>query len=325
MPAKQSLPVINNNSCKHGLVREQTCDLAEPLLLNSGLGKLQPCSNCSMVASLETLNLVNKDTALAFMQRLGLHTPPKTRIAEVVCPVHEQSIVSDCALSECAFSTTYPGVRNCILVYMHKHKVDSLGPLDLSMILGQPHKDITDNTNYALKLLRQESVETTTTFELEAQFFVIKAKVCCACDSPITDSNKYSSFSGFYYCSSACALAKPEAIMLLEAASGVSISKILVWARNKYLTPLAFQQALGLDLVLLDSLVMEYFGISYSELYTSYTPPELGPLAKRLGRNPTWLKGFSDRTQSIQDTMVSKYGPIHLDFVSLQQELDSSI
>lgn len=325
MSAKYNLSVLNNTSCKHGLVRESTCDQAEPLLISAGLSKLQPCSNCSMVPSLEMLHLVNKEASLAFMQRLGLHTPPKTRTAEVVCPVHEQSVVSDCSLSECAFSTTYPGVRNCILVYMHKHKVDSLGALDLSMILGQPHKEIADNTAYALKLLRQDSIETTTTFEVESKFFVIKSAVCCACDAPITESNKHSTFSGFYHCSATCAEDKPYAIMQLEASAGVSIDKILVWARNKYLTSLAFQQALGLDPPLLETLVTRYFGVSSSELYSTYTPAVLDPITKRLGRTPTWLKGFQDKTQDLQNAMNSKYGPVKLDFVSLQQDLDSSL
>jgi hypothetical protein len=37
MTNKLSLKVLNDAACKHGLIREKTCDQAEPLLLGAGL------------------------------------------------------------------------------------------------------------------------------------------------------------------------------------------------------------------------------------------------------------------------------------------------
>jgi hypothetical protein len=320
--SKKSLPLIMDSDCKHGLVRSKTCDKAEIYLTNAGLPKLEPCSNCSMVPSLETLSLVNKEAASKFLTSLGMESSSNIRTSDVLCPVHDQPILLDCSLSECMFSTTYPGVRNCILVYMSKHKVNELSSLDLSMLLEIPNKDIIEVSNQALKGLRKESISATTSLEFDPEFIAIKSKVCCACETPITEFNNYSSFSGFYHCSTSCQEAKPYSIAMLEASSGTSIEKLLNWARFKYATLAAFQQALGLDTSLLNKLTTKYLGKPLNKLYAKPVIPVVRSLNKRVGRHPSWLDAFPVKTKKVRSKMRNKYGSLYPDLAKLQDAVD---
>lgn len=323
--AKKSLPLITDSACKHGLVRSKTCDKAEVYLTKAGLPKLEPCNNCSMVSSLETLSLVNKESAGKFLKSLNIEVDSSLRTSDVLCPVHDQAILLDCSLSECMFSTTYPGVRNCILVYMSKHKVNELSSLDLSMLLEIPNKDIIEISNYALKDLRKESITTTTSFDFDPEFIAVKSKVCCSCETPITEFNSYSSFSGFYHCSIACQEAKPYPIAMLEASSGTSIEKLLNWARFKYATLAAFQQALGLDTGLLNKLTLKYLGKPLNKLYAKPVIPVVSFLNKRVGRHPSWLDAFPVKTKNIRNKMRNKYGSFYPDLSKLQDAVEDTL
>lgn len=321
MASKYALPVLKDATCKHGFDRDNTCDLLGPELHQAGLPALNPCSSCNMPKSLELLSILDKSNAVSALQKLGLWQQARTLTADVTCPVHEEPIVTDCSLSECSFHTTYPGVRNCILVYMHKHKVDTLSTLELSMILGIPHKTIVDDTNRALSFLRQESISTTSGYDIEPRFVVLQnLPVCSVCESPLSED--VIEDRGHKYCSEKCAVSKSVQVLSLESATGVEIRDVLAWATNKYNSPTTLEEALGVPPWLLESLLQEHLGCGLADLYPDDEPATPITLGKRVGRAPTWLAAFGEKTAQIQEAMVKKYGSVLVDLSELQQEFD---
>ena len=249
----------------------------------------------------------------------------KSRGAETACIIHGEPIITGCSLSECALHTTYPGVKNCILVYMSKHKVDTLGTLDLSMLLSIPHTTIKDDTARALSLLRQESVETTSCHDIDPNFVVLSGvHACSVCESPIS-GEAYHEELDFKYCSSSCLSAKPLQVLALEASCGVDIRDVLVWAANRYITAETFQEALDLPAKMLEELVRKYFNLSIADLYSQLSPSAPPSLGKRVGRAPAWLSAFSDVTAVVQEKMIDKYGSITVELSALHKEFDNLI
>lgn len=244
--------------------------------------------------------------------------------AETCCIIHGEPIVANCGLSECAFSTTYPGVKNCILVYLNKHKVDNLSTLDLSMLLGIPHKTIIEDTSKALALLRQNSIETTSTYDIDPAFVVLHdLSVCAVCDSPYEKA--YQEINGLGYCSSICYAAKPLQVLALEASCGVDIRSIILWAITKYVTVSTLEEALGLPFKVLDDLSRQLFGVPVVDLYTCTTKVSTPSLSKRVGRAPAWLAALSEVTAIVQEKMVDKYGSVTVNLSSLQQEFENLV
>jgi hypothetical protein len=263
----------------------------------------------------------DKNMAVSALQKLGLWQTARAKVGEVNCKVHGEPIITDCALQECSFHTTYPGVRNCILVYMNKHKVDTLSTLELSMILGTPHKQIVEDTSQALLSLRQESVDTTSQYEIDSRFVTLRdLPVCSVCESPLAATSIED--QGYTYCSIACSLAKPVHVLSLESSCGAEIKDVLNWAIRKYNSQSNLEEALGLSSKLLNSLLQDHLGFGLSDLYPEEIQDNSLALSKRVGRSPTWLSAFSEKTLVIQDRMVEKYGPVRVDLSALQEEFD---
>jgi hypothetical protein len=208
---------------------------------------------------------------------------------------------------------------------MSKHKVDTLGTLDLSMLLSIPHTSIKEDTDRALSLLRQESVETTSGYEIDPNFVVLSGlPVCSVCELPLSGAAFHEDMD-FKYCSSSCLSAKPLPVLALEASCGVDVRDVLAWAANKYITVDTFQEALDLPPKLLEELVRRYFNLSVADLYSQLSHSAPAALGKRVGRAPAWLSAFSDITAIVQEKMVDKYGSITVDLSALRQEFDNLI
>jgi hypothetical protein len=321
MSSKYTLTVLKDASCKHGLERSSTCDQLESELSQSGLPALQACSACNMPKSLEIMSIFDKNMAVSALQKLGLWQTARAKVGDVKCKVHGEPIITDCALRDCSFYTTYPGVRNCILVYMSKHKVDTLSTLELSMILGTPHKQITEDTNKALLFLRQESVDTTSGYEIDSRFVtLLNFSVCSVCEQPLTEAPIED--HGYKYCSISCSISKPVHVLSLESSCGVEITEVLNWAIRKYNTQGNLEEALGLSSKLLNGLLQEHLHFGLSDLFPEEVPDNSLALTKRVGKAPTWLAAFSEKTSVIQDRMIENYGPIRVDISSLQEEFN---
>lgn len=233
---------VFNPVCKHGLVRSESCDTINSLISDAGLPNLKTCDKCTLTQSLTDVMTKNNHLALNIAYKLGIVPNSELRPAGIRCPVINEPIVDSCALKECAFHTTYPGVKNCTLVYMNHNKLEALEVLDLSLLLGLSSKTITERINTILTKLRKTSIETTSEFGLDPQFVVIPSKVCYTCETPVVADTA----SKFYYCSPACEEAKPSVIAQLESNSGVNIKTLITWAKSQYLDYQSLQQALGL-------------------------------------------------------------------------------
>lgn len=234
---------VFNPACKHGLVRSESCDTINSLISDAGLPNLKTCDKCTLATSLTDVITKNNHLALNIAYKLGIVPNSELRPAGLRCPVINEPIIDSCALKECAFHTTYPGVKNCTLVYMNHNKLEALEVLDLSLILGLSSKTIVERINTILAKLRKSSVEATFEFGLDPQFVVIPSKVCYNCEVPVEAEAP----AKFYYCSPACEEAKPRVIAQLEANSGVDIKTLVIWAKSKYLDYSSLQQALGLE------------------------------------------------------------------------------
>jgi hypothetical protein len=234
---------VFNSACKHGLIRSETCDKVDGLIQSAGLPNLKTCDKCTLISSMNTIMNKNGYLALNITESLGILPPSVTKTTAVRCPVINNTIVTDCNLPECAFHTTYPGVKNCALVYMQHNKLESLDVLDLSLVLGFSTKTIMEKLNIVLTKMRKLTTEASTDFGLDPQFLVIQAPVCYTCEKPVNSNEDVT----FHYCSESCEKIKPKHIAKLEAFSGVDIKELLTWTTSKYANLQNLQQALDIS------------------------------------------------------------------------------
>ena len=313
------LPVLNTGICSFGFDREQTCDTVDPLLELSGIPKLSPCESCNMPESLDILAITDPEAARQALERLGFESAPKSRSTDVLCAQHGNPVVADCGLSDCSLYTTYSGVRNCILVYMQKHNSHSLSNLDLSILLSEPVKAISDQIKSSLSALRKKSIRTSSTYDLDASFLILSdLDVCYCCERVLTPSMGLRA-QNFRYCGPECLAVRPPEIVILEHISGLDLDALILWSLGKYSTVDNFVEALGLSRPLLDELVDRYFGSTLESLYrvASAATVDLPYLLKRSGRPPSWLGSLPEATAGVSARMEGKYGPAGADLERL--------
>jgi hypothetical protein len=315
-PSKKRLPLVQS-ACNFGLVRSETCDKAEPLLAKAGLNKLNPCSSCSMVSSLELLTLVDPIASAQFAKTLNLNLNTSAVGSDVKCVVHDQPVISPCSLNECLYHTNYPGVNNCSLVFMEKHKVTSLNSLDLRMVTGKSYKEVTELSKKAMKKLRALSI-----LSLDCNFSTVpNAKVCCNCEYPIEEA--FAEEDGLFHCSIYCAEDKPFYLARLELYSGKDIEALIKTTYANYSNLSAFKEALGIETALIDKLTRKYLGKSIKSLYKSKKSkvPSVRKLVRRQGRPSFWVRSFARKCTFLRRNLAKKYGNPTLDFSAINKSM----
>lgn len=311
---KHNLPVINKNSCSFDFDRKETCDYLDPLLKSAGVAPLNSCDSCNMPESLELLHLLDTNKAIKALDLLNFDISPKAKNNEISCIHHNNPIVAECSLSECSLYTTYPGVKNCILIYMDKHNVDSLSTLDLSMLLSIPHKSISEDLKKILANLRKNSVKTASLYDMDPLFKIIPNLNICYCCEKLLSPLSGLVVGEFKYCGPECLEVKPPEMVRLEYYSGLDMDSLIIWSVGKYSSLDNFVEALGLSKSLLEELVDRYFGTTLEKLYNNYTTDSFSPvLMKRSGRSPSWLEAIPEKTSRVYKQISKKYGPSTVD------------
>jgi len=238
------LRVLNDVACKHGLNRETTCDSISDEVKKTRLPALKACSSCNLPDSIEIISLVNPGLAGKVNDKMGFGQATRTR---TVCLIHNEEIMVNCGLKECNFYTTYPGVKNCSLVYMRKHDLDSLPIQDIAILTSQAESKVERSLYTAMSQMRQISLEESMSRDIEKKFVALEsAAVCPTCEKPASSAGSY--------CSQECEQKKPKRVAKLEAICGTDIKNIVEWANKKYQTSEAITQALGLTIEQLNSI-----------------------------------------------------------------------
>lgn len=257
----------------------------------------------------------------------------KTKIR---CQVHGQQVVTDCQLKECVFNTKYPGVHNCILVYMAKQDVDSLKPLDIAMLKGWEPATVNRDLLRATTLMRNSTLRVSNNIDVEPSFSTIMGlSVCYACEAPINSKNWKTaveaktpkSKESIWYCSNECHDARPPACIGAEHACRTSIAKIAEWAIKKYSTLGGLEQALGMNREMLGTVLKKHLSKNAEELYatTQRVKTRNQALVRRTGSRPEWLANFHELLLPLVDEMTSKYGKPKGTMVAISAEVQKTI
>tara|TARA_Y100000310_G_scaffold336736_1_gene422077 strand:+ start:519 stop:1268 length:750 start_codon:yes stop_codon:yes gene_type:complete len=242
----------------------------------------------------------------------------------------------DCSLSKCVFSTKYPGVKNCILVYMAKQGIDSLKPLDISLLKGIPSNQVSRSLSKATVLMRNNTLKVSNQVDIEPKFKVLMGmNTCYHCETPITSKNQRHSVESkiprtgekVVYCSSKCAEARPAQYVAAEAACGTDIKNIVSWAVKKYSTLGGLEQALGMNRTLLGKTLKDLLGLEADTLYstTERVKTRSKSLVRRTGSRPEWLTSFHEILQPLIDDMSDEHGPPTVDHSSLIENVNNVI
>lgn len=264
-------------------------------------------------------------------------TPKKNQKYRVRCHVHGLPIKSPCGLDSCVLHTTFPRVNGCMLVYMAKHNMKSLKPLDISMLSGIPEATITKTLSKVLTTLRNNTLKASShTNEIERKFVTLEGRdVCYNCEKAITPRmRKHSSHvklpkssKKVWYCSASCQEEYPAQWVAAEISSKSDIRTILSWAVKRYSTLGGLEQALGMNRKLLGHSLSVLLDINANDLYptTKRVKTRSKSLVRRTGSKPEWLTSFYGSMEPLRIAMAHKYGPVSRDLTDLRSKMDEVI
>jgi hypothetical protein len=252
------------------------------------------------------------------------------------CQVHGEPIRVDCQLSECVFHTRYPGVKNCVLVYMAKQGLHDLKAIDIGMLKGIPAQKVNRDLSRATVAMRNDTLKVSNAIDVEPRFVtMVGLDVCYACETPITMKNRKAALetrlprSGdtVTYCSQACHDQKPPQFIAAEIACCNDIAVISEWASKKYSTLGGLEQALGMNRALLGEALKNLLDIDAEELYstTQRVKTRSKELVRRTGSRPEWLSNFMDLMRPLLDDMTRKHGKPKMNFSALVEEVQTVI
>lgn len=252
------------------------------------------------------------------------------------CQVHGEPIRVDCRLSECVFHTKYPGVKNCVLVYMAKQGLHELKAIDIGMLKGTPAQKINRDLSRATVAMRNDTLRVSNAIDVEPRFVTVGGlDVCYACEAPISMKSRKGAVetrlprSGepIAYCSQTCHDHKPPQFVAAEMACFNDIAIISEWAAKKYSTLGGLEQALGMNRALLGGALKNLLGIDAEELYstTQRVKTRSKELVRRTGSRPEWLSNFMELMQPLMDDMRRKHGKPKMNFSALAEEVQTVI
>lgn len=248
------------------------------------------------------------------------------------CQVHNEPIRTSCGLKGCVFWTGYPNVHNCSLVYMAKHDIESLKPIDIGMLKGIPANKVSRSLAKATTLMRNDTLKISNQAAVEPKFVTLGGMdVCYNCEAPITGRNRRTSVDvriprqkeRVHYCTQECADEKPPQYVAAEMSCRTDIKTIVAWAVKKYSTLGGLEQALGMNRSLLGKTLQDFLNIQADELYstTQRVKTRSRALVRRTGSRPEWLTNFQDVMQPLVDDMADRHGESELDLSSLSEEV----
>lgn len=279
-------------------------------------------------------------------QNMAVSTPndtkkPHLRVIEgekslIKCQVHGDQIRTDCGLKRCVFWTEYPNVRNCVLVYMAKHDVNSLKPIDIGMLKGVSTTKVSRDLAKATNLMRNDTLRVSNQVDVEPRFTTLHdLEICYACETPINYRNRRTAIEArlprtkekIWYCGQPCLDEKPPQFVAAEMNCRTDIKTIAAWAVKKYSTLGGLEQALGMNRALLGKTLRDLLGIEADELYTTTqrVRTRSKALVRRTGSRPEWLTNFQDVMQPLVEDMSVKYGESSLDMTELYAQVQNVI
>jgi len=252
------------------------------------------------------------------------------------CQVHGEPIRSKCGLKECVFWTSYPNVNNCVLVYMAKHDVDALKPIDIGMLKGVPSSKVSRDLSKATSMMRGDTLRVSNQVDIEPKFSTIPGmEVCYSCEAPINYRNRRSSVESklpkskhrLWYCSQSCMDTRPPQFIAAETSCRTDIKTITSWAVKRYSTLGGLEQALGMNRALLGKTLKNLLGVEADELYstTQRVKTRSKALVRRTGSRPEWLTNFQDVMRPLIDDMASKHGEAKDDLSVLYAKVQNVI
>lgn len=253
---------------------------------------------------------------------------------EVRCHVHGETIKVDCHLPQCLFHTGYPGVKQCMLVYLAKHNAKSFKALDIGMLKRVPEADVTKALSKAMLDLRSETLKISHYGSVDRSFITLMdRKICYNCEKPITPKVRKKASRvrlprtdhKIWYCSSKCQNEYPPQWVTAEMECQNDIKTIVAWAVRKYSTLGGLEQALGMNRKLLGHSLDVLLGIDADNLYptTKRVKTRSKSLVRRTGSKPEWLNKFYEDMAPLREKMTEKYGPVSIDLTKLKNELNT--
>lgn len=254
----------------------------------------------------------------------------------VRCHVHGKEIKKPCELKKCVFWTRYPNVNHCILQYMAQQGIDSLKPIDISLLKGIPTTKVNRSLAKATTLMRHSTLKISHQVDIEPKFTTLMGmRTCYNCETPISYKNKRGSLESklprtgdvIYYCSAACSNERPVQYVAAEMHCGVPIKDVVSWAVKKYSTLGGLEQALGMNRSLLGKTLKDLLGVEADTLYstTQRVKTRAKSLVRRTGSRPEWLTGFDEVFLPLIEDMESKHGPATVDVATLSEEVKKVI
>lgn len=245
----------------------------------------------------------------------------------VFCAVHDHEICTNCNLASCAYYTQYPNVYNCILVYMAKQEVESLSPIDISVVTQIPSKQVSTSLQQAMTHLRGDFMDSDVNTELEPSFITLTNHLVCAnCEKPVSsmDYHNYISDKEYVvYCSEECMERKPAPVIMLEKKCKTNIGMILQWAVRKYSTLGALEQALGMNRHLLGQQLRYHLNIDASTIYntTQRVRTRNTSLSRRTGQKPRWLVDYSVKMRKFLQKSIKKHGKPQVNTYNIRMDV----
>jgi len=264
-------------------------------------------------------------------------TSKNSQTFQVRCHVHGQPIKAACHLDSCILHTNFPRVNKCMLVYLAKHDMKSLKPIDISMLKGIPEAQVMKTLAKSLTALRGNTLKASShTSEIEKKFITLAGRdVCYNCERAITPRMRKNSShvkipkstEKVWYCSSECQEQHPVQWVAVEEASKSDIKTILAWAAKRYSTLGGLEQALGMNRKLLGYSLSSLLGINANDLYptTKRVKTRSKSLVRRTGSKPEWLTSFYSSMKPLRKAMELKYGPTEMDLTALKAKMDEVI
>ena len=145
---------------------------------------------------------------------------------ELACPIHKQSIVTDCKLKDCKFNVDYGWSKNCVLYYMNEHGKQKLLPEEISFLYQIPTLEVKDNIKkafvYIRKTLLKEKIEDLKRNHKIKRAYFLKDR-CVNCGQELKDIGIDLRLpKGYGWCSAVCKTSKPYDIFKIEKDFGIN-------------------------------------------------------------------------------------------------------
>jgi len=286
-----------------------------------------------MSKSQETGLLMTKASETGTKKHLRLVQNAESAIR---CQIHGEPILLDCRLSDCVFHTSYPGVNNCILVYMARQDLEALKPIDIGMLKGIPANRVARDLAKATTSMRNGTLRVSNHTDIEPKFTTIPdLDVCYACEAPILGRVKKTGIeirltrrkAKIWYCSQECADAHPPQFVAAEMECRTDIRTITEWAVKRYSTLGGLEQALGMNRQLLGETLKNLLGLDAEEIYstTQRVKTRSKALVRRTGSRPEWLAQFAEVMAPMVMDMEAKYGESSVDLSEISEEVQQVI